>query len=330
MSFELALFMLPGLVIGLTVHEFAHAWSASLLGDDFPRRLGRVSLNPFRHLTLLGTLAIFLLPFGWARPVQVNLYNFKHPRRDYLITSLAGPFANLLIVALCLLLMQFTRHSYALGARGEPFVEIAHILLMSVVMINIILGVLNLIPIPPLDGSKIWPFLIPGLSPSFGRRLMTMSLVALVVLLSTHSFDSLIQFAVSKTEALMPVSDQAKFEQVQRNATAACEAKDFARAEKLSGEALAINSGFGSDPCYSLRAALRGERGDWAGALDDIDRAVRLNPVNPAYYEVRARVFRQLGRNDEAAADDQMRQALLKVTGAASQPASRASLEGKD
>ena len=84
-----------------------HAWSASLLGDDFSRRQGRVSLNPFRHLTPLGTLAILFLPFGWGRPVPVNLYNFAHPRRDYLLTSLAGPAANFLLAAICLSLHAF-------------------------------------------------------------------------------------------------------------------------------------------------------------------------------------------------------------------------------
>ena len=102
MNLETAIFLLPGLVIGLSFHEFAHAWSASLLGDDFASRQGRVSLNPLRHLSILGTLAIFFLPMGWGKPVEVNLYNFKQPRRDYLITSLAGPLANIIIVACCI------------------------------------------------------------------------------------------------------------------------------------------------------------------------------------------------------------------------------------
>jgi Zn-dependent protease len=80
MGWQTVLALLPGLVIGLTLHEFAHAASASLLGDDYARRQGRISLNPFRHLSLLGTLAILLFPFGWARPVPVNVYNFRRPK----------------------------------------------------------------------------------------------------------------------------------------------------------------------------------------------------------------------------------------------------------
>ena len=119
MRLEWALWMLPGLVIGLSVHEFAHAWSASLLGDDFARRQGRVSLNPLRHLSPLGTLVIFLgLPFGWGKPVLVNIYNFKHPRWDYLLSSLAGPAANVIMVGLCMAVMQWTRYSFRFGAEA--------------------------------------------------------------------------------------------------------------------------------------------------------------------------------------------------------------------
>jgi hypothetical protein len=100
-----SLILLPFLAVSLTVHEFAHAWSASLLGDQLARRQGRVSLNPFRHMTLLGTLAILLLPIGWGKPVMVNLYNFRRPKVDYLLTSLAGPASNLLLAGLALAAM---------------------------------------------------------------------------------------------------------------------------------------------------------------------------------------------------------------------------------
>ena len=179
---------LPGLVIGLTFHEFAHAWTASLLGDDFARRQGRVSLNPFRHLTPLGTLAILFLPFGWGRPVPVNLYNFSRPRRDYLLTSLAGPLANLLLAAICLGLMNFFVHPF----RYEGWQQSAMLLgvpscLMFAVVINAMLAVLNLLPIPPLDGSKIWPCVLPHGKAAIQPKNGMFFIIVLVVLLSTHA-----------------------------------------------------------------------------------------------------------------------------------------------
>ncbi|MHC4126280.1 MAG: site-2 protease family protein, partial [Planctomycetota bacterium] len=91
MSWQTALFLFPGLIIGLTIHEFAHAITAKWLGDRYPEKMGRVSLNPLRHLSLWGTLALFILGFGWGKPVPINLYNFKRPKLYYLLTSIAGP-----------------------------------------------------------------------------------------------------------------------------------------------------------------------------------------------------------------------------------------------
>jgi len=207
MSLEMALLLLPGLVIGLTVHEFAHAWSASLLGDDFPRRQGRVSLNPFRHLSFLGTLAIFLLPIGWGKPVQVNLYNFKHPKRDYLITSLAGPLANLLLAGICIALMQVTRLAYRHALPSHSAVIVLHYALMLVGTINIVLATVNLIPIPPLDGSKIWLCLIPGLRPAFGRKATWAFMVVLFILFSTKWIQPLIRLVLDNVQRIMPRLD---------------------------------------------------------------------------------------------------------------------------
>jgi len=162
------LYLLPGLIIGLTVHEAAHAISARWLGDDVAWRQGRVTLNPLKHLSLFGTLALFVLGFGWGKPVEVNLYNFKSPKRDYLISSLAGPASNIVLSLL----------SLGLPVWLQP-------LLMSLFMINAILAMVNLIPIPPLDGSKIWPCIIPGMRPVVKRGMSQVWLVVLVVALYT-------------------------------------------------------------------------------------------------------------------------------------------------
>lgn len=145
---------LPGLIIGITCHEAAHAWSAMLLGDRLAYSQGRVTLNPFKHLSPVGTLALFLLGFGWGRPVMVNLYNFKRPKFYYLLSSLAGPAANLLICIICMIALKFAPKE----ASYSYFIRATY-------LINGLLLAINMLPIPPLDGSKIWPCVIPGMRP---------------------------------------------------------------------------------------------------------------------------------------------------------------------
>lgn len=161
--------VLPGFIIGLTVHEFAHAFSAHLLGDSYARSQGRLSLNPFAHLSPLGTILILFLGFGWARPVPVNIYNFKNPRRDFLITSLAGPFSNILLMLLFIVLFRLT-----------PGVnDTLSLVIFLAAYANGILALINLLPIPPLDGSRIWPFLFPKINLSNGRG----SLILIILLI---------------------------------------------------------------------------------------------------------------------------------------------------
>ena len=185
MNFETALLLLPGLIIGLTFHEAAHALSAKLLGDRNPERMGRISLNPFKHLSPLGTLAIFILGFGWGRPVQVNILNFKRPKLYYLLSSLAGPFANILLSGIAFLGLYIFSYS-----------EIMRNILEFIYVINGILAIVNLIPIPPLDGSKIWPCIIPGLRPVISRKFTIIWLVIVIVLLYTGVIGKAITFVV--------------------------------------------------------------------------------------------------------------------------------------
>jgi Zn-dependent protease len=291
MNLETAIFLLPGLVIGLSLHEFAHAWSASLLGDDFARRQGRVSLNPLRHLSILGTLAIFFLPMGWGKPVEVNLYNFKHPRRDYLITSLAGPLANIIIVACCIVLAQLTRHDYSYGAAAQQYVSLGHGLLMSIAMINAILATLNLLPIPPLDGSKIWPVLIPGLKPSFGGKGMWICLILIVFLLRGGYLDPVFDFAFNSTDHYMPAKDSELYRDSQEMGQAAYDKNQFELAEKCFSNAIELNPS-PNDALY-WRAAARMDLGRLPEALADIDSAIEINS-DPDYSEFRALILDKL------------------------------------
>ena len=294
MDLATALMLLPALVIGVTVHEFAHAFSASLLGDKFSRRQGRVSLNPLRHISPLGTLAVFLLRFGWGRPVMINLYNFKRPKRDYLLASLAGPLANVVVVGVCIALMQLTRHTYRHGPRGEWPMSWAHLFLTLVAIINTMLATINLLPIPPLDGSKIWPVLIPRLKPAFGRKSIRLFVLLLVVLVWTDSLHPVIEFVFHGLEGIMPPSDEMIFSERCEAAQAAFEAREFPQAEALYGEALAINPR--ADHCFYWRACARGWQENWPGALQDMNRAIELNGRSPDYHEFRATLFEELGR----------------------------------
>lgn len=301
MPLNVALLLLPMLVVAVTVHEFAHAWSASLLGDDFARRQGRVSLNPVRHLSPLGTLVIFVLGFGWGRPVPVNLYNFKRPKRDYLLTSLAGPLANIIVAAVCVALMHLTRHSYRYGALAQLLMVLTHVLLQLLALINVILAVINLLPIPPLDGSKIWPCLIPGLKPSFGKKTTWIFVIVLLALLWTDSLTPLIRFAHGAATRWMPPSDRDVFHEHLRKGNAATDANDFAGAERHYGDALAVNPG--SAETWLRRATVKARQENWQGACDDMTRAIAIEKDNAYHYDFRAVLFDALDRPDEAAAD---------------------------
>lgn len=137
-----------GFYISLSVHEASHAFVADKLGDPTSKAMGRLTLNPLAHIDILGTVIVPIMlmlsgfpAFGWAKPVMVNVYNFRHPARGNYLTALAGPAANLIFALILSLLV-----------RLFPSVEFIFML----VQINVVLAVFNLLPIPPLDGSKIW------------------------------------------------------------------------------------------------------------------------------------------------------------------------------
>ncbi|RJO61908.1 site-2 protease family protein [candidate division WS5 bacterium] len=148
----LFLFLVAGLLLAVTLHEFMHAWTANYLGDPTAKYMGRISLNPKDHLDLYGTLAILLIGIGWGKPVQINERNFKNPRLGSAITSLAGPMTNLAIAVIFSI-------PVLLGA--VPADSMVYILFFVIVRVNILLMILNLIPIPPLDGSKVLYYFLP-------------------------------------------------------------------------------------------------------------------------------------------------------------------------
>jgi len=144
------LYTLPAILIGLTVHEWAHAFVAYKLGDPTAKNLGRMTLNPFAHIDLFGFLMLIFVGFGWAKPVPVNPRNFKKFRRDDILVSLAGITANLLVALLATFLYYFGLLKWNL-AGNEAFGSIV----LSIIIIDLSLAVFNLIPIYPLDGSHV-------------------------------------------------------------------------------------------------------------------------------------------------------------------------------
>ncbi len=149
----------PPLLMSLTIHEFSHARMALAFGDPTAKLMGRVSLNPLRHLDLFGTIAIFIVHFGWAKPVPVNPANL-HPRKlGNIAVSLAGPMSNLLIATLCGLVLR-AESTWQLGAQYGLLVEAAPILRLTM-KINLALCIFNLIPLFPLDGHHVLRELLP-------------------------------------------------------------------------------------------------------------------------------------------------------------------------
>jgi Zn-dependent protease len=159
------LWSIPGFLLAIVCHEAAHAWTANLLGDPTGRMLGRISLNPAKHVDPWGTVLLPLMlivfsqgtmMFGYARPVPVTIQNFKHPRRDSALVSLAGPAANVLLAVVFILAAWGGR---AAGLMDNPGVRRV---LEAGMNINLILAAFNLLPIPPLDGSEWVASLLPG------------------------------------------------------------------------------------------------------------------------------------------------------------------------
>jgi Zn-dependent protease len=143
------------LIISITVHEFCHAFTADRLGDPTPRSLGRLTLNPLAHADLVGTILLPLLSaftgiptIGWAKPVPIDPYNLKNPKRDEMLISLSGPAGNILLALIASLIFKVF--------------GIQNIFLYFLILINISLAIFNLLPIPPLDGSKIFLNLLPA------------------------------------------------------------------------------------------------------------------------------------------------------------------------
>ncbi len=151
---------IPVFLLALTIHEFAHGWLANRLGDSTARLQGRLTLNPLAHLDPIGTLAIVLIGFGWARPVPVDFRNLRNPRRDMVLIAAAGPVSNLVLAAAS----AFCYRMIPWGAAGVEWAWLAapvRTMLRTGVLANVVLAIFNLLPVPPLDGGRVLSGLLP-------------------------------------------------------------------------------------------------------------------------------------------------------------------------
>jgi Zn-dependent protease len=193
---RIVVWILP-VVFAITVHEVAHGWVAKKYGDNTASLLGRLTLNPVKHIDLLGTLIIpglLLLSgtgfiFGWAKPVPVDPRNFKNPRRDMAIVALAGPVSNLLMAVAWALV---TRLGVTIGAQTEAISLPLIYTGVAGISINLVLAILNLLPIPPLDGSRILTGILPSYWAWQYNRLERFGFIILVVLLYTNVLSSIL------------------------------------------------------------------------------------------------------------------------------------------
>lgn len=149
------------LLTAIPFHEMAHAWASDRLGDPTAKQCGRLSMNPLRHFDPLGALCMILVGFGWAKPVPVAaVRNFRHPRRDMALSAAAGPAANLLLAYVWMICYKCV---YYFGYAPENLLwQFVVGVLLTMIQVNITLAVFNLLPVPPLDGSRIFNLLLPA------------------------------------------------------------------------------------------------------------------------------------------------------------------------
>lgn len=154
------------LVASITIHEFAHAWTADRLGDPTPRSRGRVTLNPLAHLDPVGTIALVLIGFGWGKPVPFDPYNLKNPVKDGALIALAGPASNLIIATIFAI-------AFRLGLLAFLSPIGFSVIVTPIVSLNVMLAIFNLVPVFPLDGEKILVAILPKLTAIEYRQFMS-------------------------------------------------------------------------------------------------------------------------------------------------------------
>lgn len=177
------------LLLSITIHEWAHGYTAYKFGDPTPEVTGRLTLNPFAHLDPVGTLMLFIVGIGWAKPVMINPKNIASATKQMLV-ALAGPFSNLMLAIIGTILSVYLQSSYNLGG----FVSLVNTALTLFVRINLLLCLFNLMPIPPLDGSRIVAWILPDKLKNIYYKVEPYGFIILVIVFYTVGFDFIFDF----------------------------------------------------------------------------------------------------------------------------------------
>lgn len=182
------------ILLSLTVHELSHGLAAYWMGDKTAKYSGRLSLNPMHHLEPIGAACLFLFGFGWAKPVPVNPWNFRHKKGGMAITALAGPIANFLLAFLAQLGMILLGGLSFSSVWVYRIAAVAYIVCDYLTLVNLGLGIFNLIPVPPLDGSKILGAVIPNRCYRWYMNLERYGFIVLIVVINLPFFNNFLYF----------------------------------------------------------------------------------------------------------------------------------------
>ena len=185
-------------LFSLSVHEFSHGLAAYAVGDKTAKYSGRLSLNPLAHLDPFGAICLFLFGFGWAKPVPVNPWNFKNKKGGMILTALAGPFSNFLLAFIAMVIYTLLGGLRLSSASfGFTLASVFYELAYYMIMINLGLGLFNLIPIPPLDGSKVLTAILPERTYFKLMDYERYGFIILIILINTPIFNSLLNMCQS-------------------------------------------------------------------------------------------------------------------------------------
>ncbi len=176
------LYSLPGLLVAIIFHELSHGLAAYALGDDTAKKAGRLTLNPIKHIDPVGFIAMLVFRFGWAKPVPINPMKFKNRKRDTLLVSIAGPAANFIIAIIIVLILKTNIISNYLAIE----------MLFITLWYNIMLGIFNLLPFPPLDGSKVVASLLPDKIEYYFYKYQKYLYFILIILIFTDMIDKIL------------------------------------------------------------------------------------------------------------------------------------------
>ncbi len=190
---------LPWIILGFSFHEYCHAWMSRRFGDPLPEREGRLTLNPIKHIDPFGLLALIIFRFGWAKPVQINPRFYRNPQKDTMWVSLAGPVGNFILAIVIVLLMRIMFLLHIQYSFNGLVIEC----LYEGVYIMLALGFFNLLPIPPLDGSKILRYFLRGSIGYYFDRLEPYGFIILILLVFLGGFTSFLAQFISITRSLL-------------------------------------------------------------------------------------------------------------------------------